>query len=393
MLAAGRDREVVGATADGSYTKRPDMLLYPADIVERVKRSVVSWHCSIERWHNPMALSTALRPDELDSMRKGFDIVLDIDAKFKFEHARAAAIAVCNFFADSGVKANVKFSGRRGFHIGVAAEALPERIDFKPVEHRYPEILHTLATFIKEKARDAVLEALIQEEGGIAALAGLAKDLSELTPWAFVDLESNWGNRHLFRMPYSLHEKTWLVSMPLRLFKLKGFVLASAKPAAVTATVPFLSNKPGEAGELLLTALDWAAKHREPEKPKPVRTRTARAPIPEERFAPCIKAILGGLGDGKKRSLFTLLTYMRAAGWPQEKIEERIKEWNSKNAAPLPTRMLTGQIKWHARQSRQLMPANCGSDLFYKSIGVCRPDQGCRKNPINYKLLSHGRNR
>ncbi len=384
ILSVAKDREVVGSLKDGSYLKRPDTLLYPKDIEERVKKGVVSFHCSVEKWFQPMQLSVNLRQEELDNLRKSFDFLIDIDAKVKLEHAIATAKVVYNFLKDLGTKPTIKFSGSRGFHIGISSNAFPEKIDFKETRKRYPEIPQILAEYISEKIKDQLLEELIALEGGVASLVKTVESVSELSPYEFVDIEKNWGNRHLFRMPYSLHPKYWLVSLPIKFNDLKNFKKEMAKPENVKINVKFLVNKEGEATELLIKALEWKAKQpREIIKPKIIKRKYKR-PIPEEYFPPCIKSILKGLTDGRKRSLFTLATFLRAMNWKQEDIEKRIKEWNLKNSRPLSERIIKTQLKWHFRQNRELMPANCRSHLFYVSIGVCKPDQYCQKNPVNY---------
>jgi hypothetical protein len=383
LLAVSRGREVVGSFANGSYARRPDVLLYPSDILQKVRQSIVAFHCSVEHWSQPMALSTELSSAELDRLRTGFDVILDIDSKGLLEHATAAAIAVCNFLSDFGVTPTVKFSGRRGWHIAIAANAFPAKVDLRPITSRYPEVPAAVSSFIKEKVADKLLEALIEQHGGVAALYGsTVKAPAELSPYTFVDIESGWGIRHLFRAPCSLHERSWLVSLPIRLFKLAGFKPESAKPEKAKPA-PFLVSKNGEATELLLAALDWAAK-RKVHRPRQIRRAWQKTSVPEERFPPCIKAILAGLADGRKRSLFTLLTFLKTVGWDRNKIEERLKRWNSANARPLPKRMLATQLNWHSR--RTMMPANCDSELFYKSIGICKPDPRCGKNPVNYAL-------
>jgi hypothetical protein len=384
MLSVARDREVVGSVEDGSYLKRPDVLLYPKDIEERVKKDVVAFHCSVEKWFQPMQLSVNLKQEEVDNLRKGFDFVIDIDSKAKLEHANAAVIVVYNFLKDLGIKSTVKFSGSRGFHIAISSEAFPEKIDFKKTSNRYPEIPQTLAEYLSERIKDQLLEELISFEGGVASLVKTVKSVSELSPYQFVDIEKNWGNRHLFRMPYSLHPKYWLVSVPLKFEDLKNFKREMAKPEKIKADAKFLVNKEGEATEFLLKALEWKAKQpREIIKPKRLRKKS-KTPIPEDYFPPCMKLILKGLSDGRKRSLFSLATFLRAMNWKPEETEKRIREWNLKNFRPLSERTLKTQLKWHFRQSRELMPANCYSHLFYVSIGVCKPDQHCSKNPVNY---------
>ncbi|MBU5557632.1 MAG: hypothetical protein QW751_01415 [Candidatus Aenigmatarchaeota archaeon] len=387
LLDIARDREVVGAYRDGRYSKRPDVLQYPSDIAAKVRTGIVSWHCSVEHWHSPMALSTSLSRAELDAARKGFDIIFDIDSKSEFNYARTAAIVVCNFLADMGVKPTIKFSGRRGFHVAIASKALPASIDYKPSAARYPEIPQAIAGFLKVKIEDELMDALIAEAGGMAALTKGAS-ISEITPWNFLDIESNWGARHLFRAPYSLHEKTWLVSLPLRLFKLKKFKPEDARPGATGG--PFLVNKPEEATELLVSALDWSAKHK-PQEKNIERSMQKGAPIPEEHFPPCIRLLRNGISDGRKRSLFTLVSFLRAANWPWEKIDIAVNEWNNKNPkGPLPNRFISTQLAWHKRQARNLLPANCDNDTFYRSIGICQPTELCAriKNPAAFTRLS-----
>lgn len=384
ILEVAKDREVVGSVKDGSYLKRPDILLYPKDMEERVKRGVVAFHCSVEKWSQPMQLSVNLKQEEIDNLRKGFDFLIDIDAKVKLEHAIAATKVVYDFLKDLGITPTIKFSGSRGFHLAISSEAFPEKIDFKETRKQYPEIPQALAEYLKEVIKDRLLEELIALEGGVASLVKNVKSVSELSPYEFIDIEKNWGSRHLFRMPYSLHSKYWLVSLPIKFENLKGFKKEMANPEKIKTDVKFLVNKEDEATEFLIKALDWKAKQpKEIVKPKPLVIKSKK-PIPEEYFPPCIKLILNGLSDGKKRSLFTLATFLRAMNWKPEDIEKRIREWNKGNSMALSERFVKSQLKWHFRQKRELIPAKCYSDLFYVSIGVCKPDEYCLKNPVNY---------
>jgi len=388
ILSFSKNREVVGSLNDGSYLNRPDTLLYPKDIIERVKKGVVAFHCSVERWFNPMQLSTNLTQKEMENLRKGFDFIMDIDAKVKLEHSIIAAEVIYNFLKDLGIKSTIKFSGRRGVHIGIASEAFPDTIDFKKTSTRYPELPQTLAEFITEKVKEKILEELIAFEGGVASLVKSLPSISELSPYSFIEIEKGWGNRHLFRMPYSLHPNQWLVSVPIEIEDLKHFKPEDAKPEKVKTNVEYLVNKEGEATELLLQALDWKGKQpKEVVKEVIVKPKSTK-PVPEEYFPPCIKLIINGLKDGKKRSLFSLITFLRKMNWKQEEIEKKITEWNMKNSSPLSERFVKTQLKWHFRQSRNLMSANCSSVLFYDTIGICKPDRICDfkniKNPVNY---------
>jgi len=384
ISSIAKNREVVGSLKDGSFLSRPDTIFYTNDIIERVKRGVVAFHCSVERWTQPMQLSTNLNQKEIDNLRSGFDFIIDIDAKAKLEHAAVATRVVYEFFRDLGLKPTLKFSGSRGFHIAISNEAFPKKIDFQETRKRYPEIPQTIAEYVREMVKEKLLEELIEVEGGVASLVKTVPSVSELSPYEFIEIEKDWGNRHLFRMPYSLHPKYWLVSMPIRFEDLNKFKKEYARLEKVKTDVKFLVNKEGEAAELLIKALDWKAKQpKEAIKELKVK-RKITSPIPEEYFPPCIKLILAGIPDGKKRSLFTLATFLRNMNWSAEDIEKRIMEWNKNNPSSLSERMIKSQLKWHMRQSRELMPANCKSGLFYVSIGVCKPDRYCRKNPVNY---------
>ena len=387
MLSFAKEREVVGSSMDGTFMKRPDILVYPKDIVERVKNNIVAFHCSVEKWYNPMQLSSNLKQQDIENLRKGFDIIIDIDSRSKLEYSRIAAQVVYNFLKDLGIKPTMKFSGSRGFHLAIASEAFPENIDFKETRKMYPEIPQALIEYIRESVKDKLLEELIALEGGVASLVSSIQ-ISELSPYNFVDLEKNWSNRHLFRMPYSLHPKNWLVSLPIKLEDLKNFDIENFKPKNVKIHANFLSNKKDEATELLLEALEWKAKQ---PKPKIARERVRRSSkvVPEEYFPSCIAQILKGLKDGKKRSLFTLITFLRAVNWDENKIEERIKEWNKNNDPPLSERLVSTQLKWHFRQTRKLQPPNSDLELFYKSIGIEHDPKICGKNPANdaFKLF------
>ncbi|MCD6476873.1 MAG: hypothetical protein J7K26_01750, partial [Candidatus Aenigmarchaeota archaeon] len=110
ILSFTKNKEVVGSFRDGRFFSRPDTLEYPKDIEERVKNGAVAFHCSVENWKNPMQLSSELSKDQLNKLRIGFDIILDIDAKAKFEHAKLAAIEVYNLLKSIGVSPGIKFS-------------------------------------------------------------------------------------------------------------------------------------------------------------------------------------------------------------------------------------------------------------------------------------------
>ncbi len=393
IIKVVKDREVVGTFLNGSYSKRPDILVYPKDIEEKVKEGVVAFHCSVEKWKNPMKLTPEMSEEQLSNLRKGWDLIIDIDAKAKVEHAQIAAMVVLDFLKDFGIKPTVKFSGRRGFHIAISENAFPKKINFQDLSKLYPDIPKTIIEFIREQTKQTILEELIKFEGGVSSLIKTVGSVSSLDAFEFLEIEKDWGSRHLFRVPFSLHHKTFLASIPID--DIKKFKPDDAKPFSIKKDVfkiPFLENKDLEASDLLIASLEWKRKREKEERKisKEVKPRIVRkkleTKIPEEFFPPCIKNILKGLSDGRKRSIFTLVTFLRNMGWSNEEIEDRIKEWNKNNKPPLRENYIRTQLKWHFRQSRELLPANCDSNTFYKDIGVCTPDKICEqiKNPVTY---------
>jgi len=390
IVKIAKGREVAGRMIDDRFLKRPDMIQYPGDVAERVKQGYASFHCSVERWSNPMALGPELRPADLDELRSGWDLIIDLDAQSKLEYARTTAVCIVDFFKEFGITPTVKFSGRRGFHIAVAKEAFPEEVNFSFLSKRYPDITRTIIRFIKEKIKDRVLDELVKQEGGAAALLK-TMEKSKLDPYVFVDVEESWGNRHLFRMPYSLHMGTGKASVPIRLFKLKAFEPEQASIDKIKI-LPYLENKKGEATELLLQALDWDAKVSKKEvEVKVVRKRRVKTAIPEGFFPPCMRSLLAGIENGKKRSIFSLITFLKSVNWNQEKIEQTVKDWNIKNGEKgdeLTNRYVESQLRWHERQQREILPANCESEMFWHSTTpkLCQPDIICKnvKNPVNY---------
>ncbi|MBU5678628.1 MAG: hypothetical protein KQA36_01905 [Candidatus Aenigmarchaeota archaeon] len=395
LLKIAKGREFVGAFSNGAYSKRPSIVQYPSDIIHMIEDGITSFHCSVERWKNPMLLSIDKR--NYNELRNGFDFLIDIDSKIGIEAAKICANLVCNLLKSYGIKSyGIKFSGSRGFHIIVPFEAFPEEINYEKLANQYPRIPKILSEFIREKIKDELLEKLVEKYS--------LKKLFEVLPtekldaFVWVDVERGWGDRHLFRAPFSINEKTWLASIPIK--SLDEFDIEKAKISKVKRCDDFLKScDEKEAINLLIDALEWSAKIeksiREIKKEKKYKgEEVLMKKVPERLFPPCIKNILKGLHDGKKRSSFTLISFLRMMNWSKEEIEAKLDEWNRKNIPSLPFSFINSQLNWHFRQER-VFPSNCESDLFYKSIGICTPDEICKeiKNPMNYpmKIIKMGK--
>ena len=202
--------------------------------------------------------------------------------------------------------------------------------------------------------------------------------------------------RHLFRMPYALHEKSSLASVVLEEKDLDEFIKNPnyAKKIADPLRVKIKEFMPKveehEATEFVMQAIDWAEesgfnkemKERASGKYSEFKSLKLEN-IKESQFPPCVKKILEGMQDGKKRGVFVLINLFRSIGMEKEELEKRIYEWNEKNDVPLKKGYIHSQLVWSYRR-KPIMPPNCQE--FYKNLGVCSPESICKKikNPINY---------
>ncbi|MEM7826030.1 MAG: hypothetical protein QW451_00140 [Candidatus Aenigmatarchaeota archaeon] len=403
LVEIAKNREVVSVYRDGVFGKRPDVILYMQDVLQAVAKGAVAFHGSVERWKQPMKLDVGLDKAQLDAMRIGWDVLIDVDVD-DFEIAKITVKKIIEAFKDHGVSSySVKFTGGTSFHIGIPFEALPEKINSLPTASQYPDILHKiieyLKWYIKEQLKEEI-EALGKPEEISMRTGKPLKEIlenGEIVPFKIISIDL-FGSRHLFRLPYSLHEKTLNVSLPIKPEDIDKFEIAQAAPERVKVEEKFLipKTKLHDAEALVVEALDWSSKYLKEEKeeiPKvEVRKKKKIKIIPEEYFPPCIKTALEGLRDGRKRSLFILVNFLRTIGWSLDKIESKIMEWNSKNIPPLKNSYIRTQLRWHFRQERNLLPPNCDNENFYVSIGICKPDSTCKgnseeiviKNPVNY---------
>ncbi len=379
ILEFSKNREVCPRYFEG-FGKRPDTLQYPADIFELVKRGATSLHCSEELWEDPLSIATGMNTKQLNELRIGWDLLLDIDSKY-LDYSKIMVeliIEILNFYKIKNI--GIKFSGSKGFHLIIPWKAFPKEINGVDTSDMFPEwpriitkyIIHTMEKKLIDKISD--LSRPNKYVRDFQASKEVMPDLILVSP------------RHLFRMPYSLHEKTALASVVLEPSEVADFQPKDASPLKVKVKNFMPDSEEGEARELLMQALDWY-KEDNPEKEdtkkefKPIKISN----LSEQNFPPCFKKILQGVGDGKKRALFVLINLFRSVGMEREEVEKRIEDWNKKNESPLRQEYICSQLSWSFRK-KSIMPQNCSE--FYKGIGVCAPDNLCKliKNPVNYVL-------
>jgi len=393
ILEEAQDKEI-GVQYEFGFGKRPDVLNTTGDILSLVKDGATSFHCSEELWQDPLMISSELKKNEVNQLRKGWDLVIDIDTPY-FEYSKLAADLTIQALKYHEVKTiGCKFSGNHGFHISVPFEAFPPLVGNNETRLMFPEGPRRIAIYLKDMIQNFLRNKLLDMHSieEIANNVNLPveeiKVNDELDPFKIVDIDSILiSSRHLCRMPYSFNEKSGLISLPIQPNEIMSFNRDDAHPSKIKGDVSFLDRSkviPGEASKLITQAFDFKPEIEEEEYvKKEITYDELKEAIPEECFPPCIKTILKGLQDGKKRALFILMNFLKGAGWSRDMIEQRIREWNEINPEPLKEVYIRGQLS-HISSGK--IPPNCDNEEYYKGLGICEPDSLCQKikNPLAY---------
>ncbi len=386
LVEASKDKEIAFKFRYG-FGKRPDTLKFDNDVLELAKKGMSSLHCSEELWNNPLKLDA----------RKGWDLVIDIDCEF-FEYSKLTTNYIVEALKHCNVKnVGVKFSGNKGFHIGVPWESFPETIKGEKVSEMFPDAPKKIAEYIKFLIEKPLRKEILKREGNdlakISENTGIpVEKLKVETPAGlsintdlFIEIDTLLiSSRHLYRMPYSFHEKSGLISIPISSEEILGFDKETANPKKAKLGRVFLDRtSSGDAEDLLIRALDHSPIV-EDKKIKKEYVIPEQA-IPEKFFPPCWFNLKKGLKDGRKRILFATLNFLSSMGWSEEQIREFVEDWNKKHLEPLRGNYLESQLSYHFRK-KPVLPPNCDSEAYYVGCGVCTPDNLCSKikNPAQY---------
>lgn len=404
IVDAAEHKEIAMSYGGTGYGKRPDVLHYPRDILEMVKRGGTSFHCSEELWHNPLQVTTGMKPTELNELRKGWDLILDIDCP-ELEYSKIAGDLLVHALKHHGVKhISVKFSGNHGFHIGIPFEAFPATVNGKPVKDLFPDGPRRIASYLQDMIRDPLAQRLLEKHPLATIAQNIGKPANELStngrfnPFAVLAIDTVLiASRHLYRMPYSLNEKSGLVSTVIKPEDILTFDKNTARPELVKDTPPFLQRDPiipGEARQLLVNAFDHNVKIEPDIEIKKKEYEPVTEAVPEEYFPPCIKTISQGLEDGRKRALFILLNFLKSVGWSYDQIETYLHQWNERNPEPLREVVINGHLRHHKNTKKKILPPNCTNKAYMVDLGVCNPDGFCKANtdPRNEKFAPRIKN-
>lgn len=405
IISHTKDREIAVKFGEKGFGKRPDTLQYQNDVLELARQGATSFHASEELWKNPPQLDPLMKKKDIDSLRKGWDLVLDIDCEF-LDYSKIAADLIIKALRHHGISSvSCKFSGNHGFHIAVPFEAFPEKVHNMETRILFPEAPRRIAFYLKEMIKKHLAKEILKKEDINKLTKKSGKKFNELVkngefdPFTILDIDTLLiSSRHLYRMPYCFNEKSGLISIPIDPAKVLDFNKEEASPEKVRVNprFPFIDRKntvKNEAKELIVQAFDFGMKReKELEEMKEKSGKrysdfeALQEAIPEDFFPPCIKHGLRGLDDGKKRFMFILVNFLASVGWDYEGIEKMLREWNKKNREELREVLLVGQTRYHKQQKKRILPPNCSNGMYYRDMHICFPDNLCQKikNPVNY---------
>lgn len=371
LLNFAKQREV-GVMYDKYFGKRPDVIEYLSDVKNFVKKGVYSFHISEERWSNPLLLENKnLLEDEKNKIRTGWDLILDLDG-VDFIYAKIAGKIIIEFLESLNIKnISLKFSGNKGFHIGIPFEAFSYNIlGIGQTKNLFPFVARKIASYLIYELKYKISKAILENDKNVENIS--KKYNIELKDLVIDDKQSNNLNylklieidtiliatRHLFRCPYSLHEKSNLVSIPVQTSKILEFDKKQAEPEVVNPDdyqeFEFLKyNKEfGKDADILLIKayeddyLDMVLDNINVKK-KDNSLIEITEDVFQKDFPECIKYVLENqFLDGKKRAIFLLLTFLYSINWKRKNIEDLIYNWNLKQEMPLKKNYINAQISW-----------------------------------------------
>lgn len=386
LRSCGEEREVAGRYHSGGFGKRPDMLMYPADVHVMARGGMTSFHFSVERWNKPTMLRPGMSDAEQATIRTGFDVVVELDPGDigNFGHCTKAAIVFVNILRESGLgDPRVKFSGNKGWHVPVPWEWFPPTFGGVPTAHLFPKVSRYVLTVLAERARPRLDEAFSR------TLPPEEYDAVGRDPFRVVEVDMNLSHRrHLIRAPYSLHEATGLVSVPVPADGILGFQKADARPTTVRVNPSWSFWAVPEAERSLGAGiLREAVALMEADKGARVAYSNKFAAhglnLGEAFDPPCVRFVLRGMEDGRKRCAFLLMSYWRCLGRPWGEVVAMAQAWNVRNRPSLKKSELRRMVEY-LKENPYTMP-NCDHPI-YTAVGVCQKDATCKcvKNPLSY---------
>ncbi len=165
--------------------------------------------------------------------KRDFRFFLDIDGRSSLDSARRVTLSMVEELESLGVPHWVKFSGCRGFHIHVPWGPFPEVIDGESIIDLAPklflDIKHHLIRKAREGCPEALLDVIIHPEKYYRTTQGIQ------------------------RLPFSLHEQTGKVSLPLHKEELENWPPKKIRKSSLESRFNIIEHDRGDIDQLIST--------------------------------------------------------------------------------------------------------------------------------------------
>src|SRR3989344_6988039 len=175
ILDLCKDKEIAVKFGDKGFGKRPDILQFESDVKELAKQGATSFHCSEELWKDPLQLKPGMTRGQMDILRTGFDLVLDVNCKF-IDYSKIAAYIIIEALRFNGIQnIGCKFSGGSGVHIAIPFESFPQIVNNVDTKLQFPEIPKAVANYIKSLIKPHLTKEILN----LSSLDEIASSLNK----------------------------------------------------------------------------------------------------------------------------------------------------------------------------------------------------------------------
>lgn len=174
-------------------------LMPPRTLIPQSKQSLDE----IKEFYEKLKAYQKAFADIRDKIRWGFDFPIDFDSK-NFTRVKKECIRIAEWFKENKIPHSINFSGSKGFHVkipwamkvnGVLIYVLKNLCDVK----EYPMLSRKLALMLKQELNLKYLDTSLYDKAQV------------------------------IRTPYTLHQKTELICLPLSHDELRSFKKSHAK--------------------------------------------------------------------------------------------------------------------------------------------------------------------
>jgi len=180
ILEGAKDKEIAIKFGDKGFGKRPDVLKYPDDVLELAKQGATSFHASEELWRNPLRLDPLMKKKDMEDLRIGWDLVIDIDCKY-LDYSKITADLLIKALKYQGINSvSCKFSGGSGFHIGVPFESFPQKVHDREARLWFPDGARAIAMYLKEMIKKPLSDKMLAYENVDAMMKKTGKGFNEI---------------------------------------------------------------------------------------------------------------------------------------------------------------------------------------------------------------------